>query len=43
MNLTPEQIQQHIANVSEATVDELDDLLHDLCCLAWPSPESQSN
>jgi hypothetical protein len=43
MNLTPEQIQKHVTRLSEATVEDLDDLLHDLCCLAWPSADSQSN
>ena len=30
MNLTPEQIQEHITKLSDATVEDLDDLLHDL-------------
>jgi hypothetical protein len=43
MNLTPEQIQEHIANLSDATVEDLDDLLHDMCCLAWPTTDGQNN
>jgi hypothetical protein len=43
MNLTPEQIQEHITNLSDATVEDLDDLLHDLCCLAWPTTDGQNN
>jgi hypothetical protein len=43
MNLTPEQIQEHITNLSAATVEDLDDLLHDLCCLAWPTTDGQNN
>jgi hypothetical protein len=43
MNLSPEQIQEHINSVSTATVEETDDLLHDLFCLAWPSTDSQNN
>jgi hypothetical protein len=43
MNLSPEQIQEHVAKLSEATVEEIDDLLHDLCCLAWPTTDSQNN
>ena len=43
MNLTPEQVQEHIAKLSESTVEDLDDLLHDLFCLAWPTCDSQNN
>ena len=43
MNLTPEQIQEHISNLSDATVEDLDDLLHDLFCLAWPTTDGQNN
>ncbi len=43
MNLTPEQVAQHITAMADATVEDLDDLLHDLCCLAWPTTESQNN
>jgi hypothetical protein len=43
MNLTPEQVQQHIENLETASVEELDDLLHDLFCLAWPTTEGQNN
>ncbi|MEA2323188.1 MAG: hypothetical protein QOD81_3038 [Solirubrobacteraceae bacterium] len=43
MNFSPEQIQEHISKLSDATVEETDDLLHDLCCLAWPTTDSQNN
>ena len=43
MNLTPEQIQKHLDKLANATVEDLDDLLHDLCCLAWPTCEGQNN
>ena len=43
MNLTPEQIQQHISKLADATVEDLDDLLHDLFCLAWPTTHGQNN
>jgi hypothetical protein len=43
MNLTPEQIQEHVINLADATVEDLDDLLHDLCCLAWPTSDGQNN
>jgi hypothetical protein len=43
MNLTPEQIQEHVSNLSDATVEDLDDLLHDLCCMAWPTTDGQNN
>lgn len=43
MNLSPEQIQEHITKLSDATVEDLDDLLHDLCCLAWPTTDGQNN
>ena len=43
MNLTPEQVQEHIENLATASVEELDDLLHDLFCLAWPTTEGQNN
>jgi len=43
MNLTPEQIQEHVANLAVASVEDLDDLRHDLCCLAWPTSDGQNN
>ena len=43
MNLTPEQIQEHIEKLTHATVEDLDDLLHDLFCLAWPTTNGQNN
>jgi hypothetical protein len=43
MNLSPEQIQEHISKLSDATVEDLDDLLHDLFCLAWPTTDGQNN
>jgi hypothetical protein len=43
MNLSPEQIQEHIAKLTDATVEDLDDLLHDLFCLAWPTTDGQNN
>ena len=43
MNLSREQIQEHITAMSEASVEDLDDLLHDLCCLAWPTTDGQNN
>jgi hypothetical protein len=43
MNLTPEQIQEHVNSVSDSSVEETDDLLHDLFCLAWPTTDSQNN
>jgi hypothetical protein len=43
MNLTPEQIQEHISKLTDATVEDLDDLLHDLFCLAWPTTDGQNN
>jgi hypothetical protein len=43
MNLTPEQVQEHIEKLETASVEELDDLLHDLFCLAWPTTEGQNN
>ena len=43
MNLTPDQIQEHLTKLDEASVEELDDLLHDLCCLAWPTTAGQNN
>jgi hypothetical protein len=43
MNLSPKQLQKHLAKVAEATTADLDDLLHDLCCLAWPTSASQNN
>jgi hypothetical protein len=43
MNLSPEQVQEHISKLSDATVEDLDDLLHDLFCLAWPTTDGQNN
>ena len=43
MNLTPEQVQQHIENLETASVEELDDLLHDLFCLAGPPTDGKNN
>ena len=43
MNLSPEQIQEHITKLADATADELDDLLHELFCLAWPTSDGQNN
>jgi hypothetical protein len=43
MNLTPEQIQEHVSKLADATVEDLDDLLHDLFCLAWPTTDGQNN
>jgi hypothetical protein len=43
MNLSPEQIQEHIDSLANASVEETDELLHDLFCLAWPSTDSQNN
>ena len=43
MNLSPEQVQEHIEKLAGATVEDLDDLLHDLFCLAWPTTAGQSN
>jgi hypothetical protein len=43
MNLTPEQVQEHINKLSTSTVEELDDLLHDLFCVAWPTTDGQNN
>lgn len=43
MNLSPEQVQEHIEKLADATVEDLDDLLHDLFCLAWPTTDGQNN
>jgi hypothetical protein len=43
MNFSPEQVQEHISKLTDASVEETDDLLHDLCCLAWPTTDSQNN
>jgi hypothetical protein len=43
MNLSPQQIQEHVAALANASVEETDDLLHDLFCLAWPTTDSQNN
>jgi hypothetical protein len=43
MNFTPEQILEHVTKLDTATVEELDDLLHDLCCFAWPTTDGQNN
>ena len=43
MNITPEQIQEHVTKLSAASVEDLDDLLHDLFCMAWPTCEGQNN
>jgi hypothetical protein len=43
MNFTPEQVQEHIDKLSTSTVEDLDDLLHDLCCIAWPTTDGQNN
>jgi len=43
MNLSPEQVQEHIEKLADATIEDLDDLLHDLFCLAWPTTDGQNN